>query len=145
MIKFLSISLLLGSLILTGCQKHTEALESGVAGADETSAIGALRAILLAERTYSLSNSGEFGTMQQLVDGGFLDSRFSSGRPAKDYIITLNVVAKEAGAPEGSFSCNADPDPTLQRMGRHFFINSTSTTIHANNTQPATESDPSLQ
>ena len=144
MIKLLSISLLLGCLIFAGCQKHTEALETGVAGADETSAIGALRAILLAERTYSLSNSGEFGTLQQLVDGGFLDSRFS-GRPARDYIITLNVVAKEGGAPEGSFSCNADPDPTLQRMGRHFFINSTSTTIHVNNSQPATESDPLLQ
>lgn len=145
MIKFLLASLLLGTLIVAGCQKHTEALEKGVAGADETSALGALRAILLAERTYSLSNSGEFGTLPQLVDGGFLDSRFSSGRPAKDYIITLNVVAKEAGAPEGSFSCNADPDPTLQRVGRHFFIDSTSTTIHVNSSQPATASDPSLQ
>ncbi len=144
MIKSLSIVLVLMSLLLAGCQKHTEALESGVAGADETSAIGALRAMLLAERTYSLSNSGEFGTMKQLVDGGFLDSRFAGGRPAKDYIITLNIVAKGSVEPEGSFSCNADPDPTLQRVGRHFYIDSTSTTIHVNNTQPATASDPSL-
>lgn len=144
MIKSLSTLIVLVSLVLAGCQKHTEALESGVTGADETSAIGALRAILLAERTYSLSNSGEFGTMDQLVDGGFLDSRFAGGRPARDYIITLNIVAKGSSEPEGSFSCNADPDPTLQRAGRHFYIDSTSTTIHVNNSQPATVSDPSL-
>ena len=144
MIKSLSTLIVLVSLVLAGCQKHTEALESGVTWAEETSAIGALRAILLAERTYSLSNSGEFGTMNQLVDGGFLDSRFAGGRPARDYIITLNIVAKGSSEPEGSFSCNADPDPTLQRAGRHFYIDSTSTTIHVNNSQPATVSDPSL-
>jgi hypothetical protein len=116
-----------------------------VAGADETSALGALRAILLAERTYSLSNSGEFATLQQLVEGGLLDSRFAGGRPARDYILTLNVVAKDGGAPEGSYSCNADPDTVLRKKGRHFYIDSTSTTIHVNNDQPATVSDPSLQ
>lgn len=142
--KVLPIVVLIG-LVLAGCQKHTEALETGVAGADETSALGALRAILLAERTYSLTNSGEFGTFQQLVEGGFLDSRFAGGRPAKDYILTLNVVAKEGGAPEGSYSCNADPDTALRKKGRHFYIDSTSTTIHVNSDQPATVSDPSLQ
>jgi hypothetical protein len=143
--KLLSIFVLIGLLVFAGCQKHTEALETGVAGADETSAIGALRAILLAERTYNLTNSGEFGTLQQLVQGGFLDSRFAGGRPAKDYILTLNVVAKEGVAPEGSFSCNADPDTALRRKGRHFYIDSTSTTIHVNTDQPASVSDPSLQ
>jgi len=55
--KLLSIFVLIGLLVFAGCQKHTEALETGVAGADETSAIGALRAILIAERTYAGNSS----------------------------------------------------------------------------------------
>jgi Tfp pilus assembly protein PilE len=144
MLRLMAGVLLCCVLTLTACQTYTATLEKGVAGADETSAVAALRAISLGETSYSLTNSGEFGTLQQLVDGGFLDSRFS-GRPAKDYIITLNVVTKASDAPEGFFSCNADPDPTLQRTRRHFYIDSTSSTIHVNPSQPATASDPPLQ
>ena len=60
---------------LSSCQSYTSGLQQSVARADETAGLAALHAISLAQRTYSLTNSGEYGTLKQLTDGGFLDVR----------------------------------------------------------------------
>jgi len=130
---------------LAGCQNYEKGLEQSVARADETGAIALLRAIALAERTYSLTNSGEYGTLKQLADGGFLDARYASEKPAKDYVVTLVVTPKEPGKPEGSFACNAEPEKPGERLGRHFYIDSSSMYVHYNDTQPATASDKIVQ
>ena len=134
------------AVILTiNCQTYTESLEKSVDRANETSAIATLRAIAVAQRTYSLSNNGEFGTLQQLADGGFLDPRYVSGKPVKDYLITLNVTPKQEGTSEGSYTVNADPEKPAERFGRHLYMDSTSGLIHFNLSQPATASDPTIQ
>jgi hypothetical protein len=126
------------------CQTYTTGLQQSVARADETSAIGALRTIALAQRTYSVSNGGSYGSFQQLCDGGYLDSRFNSSKPeVKDYILTMDVGAKPGS--ESGFSCNADPSGAGGQAGRHFYIDSTSNEIHVNPTQPATANDPAFQ
>ena len=130
---------------LAGCQNYEKALEQSVARADETGAIALLRAIALAERTYSVTNSGEYGTLKQLADGGFLDARYASDKPAKDYVVTLVVTPKEPGTPEGSFACNADPEKPGERVGRHFYLDSSSMYVHYNDTQRATASDKIVQ
>jgi hypothetical protein len=107
---------------LNGCQSYTTGLQKGVAGADDTAALAALHAISLAQRTYSLTNSGEYGTLKQLTDGGFLDVRYNGDKPVRDYVVTCNVTPKSSGAPEGSYSCNADPDKPSERPGRHLYI-----------------------
>jgi hypothetical protein len=56
----------------------------------------------------------------------------------------MNVILKSSGAPEGSYTCNADPD-NKGAAGRHFYIDSTSTAIHVNASQPATAQDPTAQ
>lgn len=136
-------------LVLLGltvsCQTYTESLEKSVDRADEIGAIAMLRAIALAQRTYSLSNNGEFGTLQQLADGGFLDTRYVTGKPVRDYVITLNVTPKEQGMSEGSYTVNADPEKPAERFGRHLYLDSTSSIIHFNLKEPATPSDPALQ
>jgi hypothetical protein len=132
-------------LTATACQSYTSTLQQGITGADETAAISALRAIAMAQRTYSISNSGEYGSLQQLTDGGFLDVRFSSGKPVKDYVLTLNVVPKPSGAPEGTYTCNADPDKQGAAAGHHFYIDSSTNNIHVNASQPATANDPIAQ
>jgi hypothetical protein len=131
-------------IALSSCQSYTSELQKSIARADDTAAIGALRAISIAQRNYNLSNPGEYGTLQQLTDRGLLDIRFGGTKPVKDYVLTLKVIPKE-GAIEGSFTCNADPDTTGDKAGRHFFIDATSTDIHVNETQPATASDKILQ
>lgn len=133
--------LLISAFILfsnVGCHDYSTGLQKSVERADETSAIAALRNISTAERTYSVTNNGEYATLQQLTDAGLLDSRFGQARPLRDYILALNVST-------GSFSCNADPDPSRALQGRHLYVDSTSGEIHVNSTQPATVSDPALQ
>ena len=137
---------LLISLILTlSCQTYTESMEKSVDRADETGAIAMLRAIALAQRTYSITNNGEFGTLQQLADGGFLDSRYVTSKPVRDYLITLKVTPKQQGMPEGSYTVNADPEKPAERFGRHLYLDSTSGIIHINPNQPATATDPAVQ
>jgi Tfp pilus assembly protein PilE len=141
----LSLILLL-SIVSLSCQSYTAGLQQGVARADETAATAALRTIATAQRTYSVSNNGDFGTFQQLCAGDYLDARFNADKPAiKDYVLTMTVTAKAAGQPEGSFSCNADPVGTGAQAGRHFYIDSTSSALHANANQPATANDPITQ
>src|SRR5882672_5939864 len=103
------------------CQSYSTGLQKGVTGADETAAKGALHAIAVAQRTYSVSNSGDYGTFQQLCGGDYLDSRFNSSKPAiKDYVLTMAVTPKTEGQPEGFYSCNADPIRTGPQAGSHF-------------------------
>lgn len=137
--------LLLLAVSLTSCQTYTSGLQQSLARADETAALALLRTIMLAERTYSLTNSGEYGTLKQLADGGFIDARYAGEKPVKDYIITLNVTPKASGAAEGSYTCNADPDKSVERIGKHLYIDSTNDGIHVNETQPATAADKLLQ
>ncbi|MFN2531408.1 MAG: hypothetical protein ABR555_08935 [Pyrinomonadaceae bacterium] len=130
-------------LFLTGCTSYTSGLQQSIARADETAAIMALRGVASAENAYSLSN-GVYGSMQQLTQSAFLDSRFSTERPTKNYVFKINVTPTSAG--EAAFySCNADPLPASDRIGRHFYIDSTSASIHTNDSQPATPSDPIMQ
>lgn len=136
--KSLLLIIVLVILGTVGCQDYSTGLQKSVERADETSAIATLRNISTAERTYSVTNNGEYATLQQLTDAGLLDSRFGQARPLRDYILVLNVST-------GSFSCNADPDPARPLQGRHLFVDSTSGEIHVNPTQPATASDPALQ
>ena len=123
---------------LSGCQEHTAGLERSIARADETSALAALHAIATAEQTYSISNSGEFGTLKQLAGAGLLPAHYSDDKPLKDYIITLDVMAN-------AYKCNADPDSSRQLVGRHLYIDSTSNLIHVNETQTASASDKAME
>ena len=137
--------LLLSSLATFGCTDYSTGLQQGSSRADETSAIGTLRTVAQAQTTYSISNAGHFATFEQLVEGGFLDSRFHHASPAlHGYIFTLAVSPETDGAP-GSFTCNADPDPTSPHGGRHFYIDSNSHDIRMNETQPATVKDKILR
>ena len=127
------------------CQKYTTGMQQSASKADEASAILALRAISLAQRNFSLSNGGSYGTFEQLVAASQLDERFKADKPkVRGYVLTMNVTAKTEGAPEGSYSVNADPEGSAPQAGRHLYMDSTSGLIHVKASQPATASDQSL-
>ena len=137
--------LLLICLATFGCKDYSTGLQEGSTRADETSAIATLRTLAQAQTTYSISNSGHFATFEQLVEGGFLDSRFQHTNPTlHGYIFTLEVTPAGDGTP-GSYTCNADPAPTSPSGGRHFYIDSNSQDIRMNPTQPATSKDKILR
>jgi hypothetical protein len=146
MIRYPMIALLVVvSFAGLACQTYTEGLQQTRAGADETVVLAALHSVAVAQRAYSLSNGGEFGSFEQLVTGGFLDTRFSANKPVfKDYVLSLTVTPKASGAPEGSYTCNADPARPESRPGRHFYLDSTSQEIHVNTMQTATANDQTL-
>jgi len=124
------------------CQNYSSGLQQTVTRADETAATGALRTIAVAQQTYSVTNDGNYGTFQQLVAGGYLDDRFNSDKPAlKNYVLTMEVGK---GAEGPFYSCNADPAGEGPQ-GRHFYIDSKSTGLHANATQAASAGDPIAQ
>lgn len=139
----LLISASLGSI---QCQKYTTGMQQSLARADEAVAITTLRSITVAQRAYSLTNDGNYGTFEQLVQGGYLDTRFNSSKPKiKDHVFSMTVNPKEPSAVEGFYSCNADPESAGERAGRHFYIDSSSPNIHVNATQTASASDEMLQ
>lgn len=135
--------MMLAFTITAGCQTYTSGLQQSLARADEAAVLTTLRNVALAERAYTITNAGEYGTLQQLSDGGFLDARYASNAAVQDYTLTLNVTPK--GTTDGSYTCNADPKRTGERAGRHFYMDSSSTDIHVNETQPATAADKTLQ
>ena len=138
---FVSLFLLLICLATFGCKEYSTGLQQGASRADETSAIATLRNIAQAQTTYSISNAGHYASFAELVEGGFLDSRFQQTNPElHGYIFTLTVNADTS-----SYYCNADPAPTSPHGGRHFYIESDSHDIRVNPTQPATGKDEILR
>ena len=131
--------------VFCGCQTYTSGLVKTGARADEAVVLSNLRSIIQAENAYNVSN-GSYGTFEQLTSGGFLDARFKADRPSlNQYSYTMTVTEKSADAGTASFSCNADPERTGDRTGRHFYIDSTSNDIHVNATQTASATDEILK
>ena len=125
------------------CTSYTSGLKQSVTRADETAGIAALHTISVAQRTYSTSNGGSYGTFEQLVGGGYLDSRFSSDKPnVRGYVLSMTVTSDSDG---GRYAVNADPEGAgPQAAGRHFYIDSSSGLIHFNPSQAASVNDPTL-
>jgi hypothetical protein len=129
-------------LAALSCQNVSTPLEKTIARADEASATGALHTIAISQQTYAVSNGGNFATFQQLVAGGYLDSRFNSDKPAlKDYVLTMEVGTAAQGP---FYRCHADPAGDGPQ-GRHFYLDSSSNALRVNPTQTASASDPIVQ
>ncbi len=131
---------LVACLTTLSCQQYTAGVQQSLARADEAVVISYLRTLSMAQQAYSVSNAGEFGTIDQLTKRGYLDGRFSMNKPIKDYVLDLKVTRQPAG-----YTCTADPDRTGGRAGRHFFISSASGQIHVNANQQASETDEILK
>ena len=138
--------LVLFCIALAGCQTYTSGLVQTAARADEAVVLSNLRSIVAAESAYNLSN-GSYGTFEQLTNGGFLDARFKGERPSlNQYSYTITIPEKSPdAATAASYRCNADPERTGDRAGRHFYIDSTSNNIHVNLTQSASAADEILK
>jgi hypothetical protein len=139
--KWLGLSVL---LFLSSCTAGTSggagALPKAVSAVDETSTIQTLRTIATAQ-TQAKATKGSYGDFNTLVQAGFLDQRFASETPI------LRGYRFRMSAGENDFSVNADPQTSAGQDatgGRHFYLDSTDDTIHANRSQTASKTDPAL-
>src|ERR1051325_3551206 len=109
--------------LINSCQSYTSGLQRSVVRANETAAIALLRTISIAERTYSLSNDGEYATLKQLVDSGNLDARYGGEKPLRDYVITLKVPPRLRGQPKDRSLVILDPKRPVKSAGQIFYSN----------------------
>jgi hypothetical protein len=132
-------------LLLSSCTAGESSGGAGVypkavSAVDETSAIQTLRTIATAQ-AQARATKGSYGDFNTLVQAGFLDSRFATDTPM------LRGYRFRMTAGESDFSVNADPQNSSGQEapgGRHFYLDSTDNTIHANQSQTASKTDPAL-
>jgi len=125
----------------------TYAFRSAQIQGHETATIKALDTIGVVELQFFNTHNRNFGTFEQLVKEGLLDSRFSGNPPVVDgYTLTLKLTPKTANQ-QSSYTLNADPQQSegIGATGRnHYYIDSTAGTKHVNGDQPAGPNDPPL-
>ena len=114
---------------------------------NEAATLQDLKTIAAVEIQFYNTHNRTFGTFDQLIKDGVLDTRFAGNPPSTDgYVFTLKVVPKSPNQ-QTSYTLNADPQSTegLGATGKnHFYIDSTAGTIHVNADQTASATDPPL-
>ncbi len=100
-----------------------------------------LKTIAATQIQYYNTHSRTFGTFDQLIKEQILTSKFAGNPPIVDgYVLTLKVTPKTATSTT-SYTLNADPQDTGSGTN-HFYIDSTDSSIHVNQTQAAGPNDP---
>jgi len=144
LIELMIVIAIIGILIAVGVTGWKAALRS----TNEAAAIKELRTI--AEQQMLFYNSHQrsaFGTFDEMLKEGLLDTRFAGTTPVVDgYVFQMRVVPKSTST-QPAFAINSDPQVTegVGATGKnHFYLDSDSNTIHVNSTQPATATDPPI-
>lgn len=111
---------------------------------NETAAIQNMKTISAVEIQYYNAHNRSFGTFEQLIAEQMLTSRFAGNPPAiDDYVFSLQVIPRTSSQ-LSSYSLNCDPKG-LTTGRNHFYLDSTSATIHINPDQAARASDKPLE
>jgi len=142
LVELMIVISIIGILVAIGIP----AWQASVRAANEAAALSHLQRIATQQITYyNTKNRAGYGTFDQLVEGGYLDSRFKGDAPVVDgYVFTMALIPKSTSQPP-TFGCNANPQkPTgLTATGsQYFYIGSDSGTPRANGEKPATAEDP---
>jgi len=144
LIELMIVIAIIGILIAVG----VTGWKAAVKAANEAAAIKTLRTIAEQQMLYYNSHQrSTFGTFDEMLKEGLLDSRFAGTTPVVEgYVFNMQVVPKSTTTQAG-FAVNADPQVTegVGATGKnHFYLDSNSNTIHVNSTQPATATDPPI-
>jgi type II secretory pathway pseudopilin PulG len=109
---------------------------------NEAATIQNIKTIAAVEIEYYNAHNRSFGTFEQLIAEQMLSSKYAS-QGVDSYVFTLKVVPR-ASSRLSSYTLNCDP--VSENTGRsHFYLDSTSATIHVNPDQIASANDPPLE
>jgi hypothetical protein len=96
---------------------------------------------------YNQKQRTTFGSFEELRRENMLDNRYDGATPlVEGYIFTMRVIPRSTSQQAG-YTLNADPQISegVSATGKnHFYLDSDTNTIHVNDSQPATASDPSI-
>lgn len=141
LVELMIVISIIGILIAIGIP----AWQSSVRSTNEAAAISHLQRIATQQVTYYNSkNRAGYGTFDQLVTGGYLDSRFKGDSPVVDGYVFEMTATPRSGSQPAEFQVNANPQkPTgLTATGNQFFyLGSDSGTVRVNTEKPATAED----
>ncbi|MGI9069052.1 MAG: hypothetical protein ACR2HX_21950 [Pyrinomonadaceae bacterium] len=132
----------IGILIAVGVTGWKAAVKT----ANEAAAIKTLITIAEQQKFYYNSHRRiSFGTFDEMLKEGLLDTRFAGTAPVVDgYVYSMRIMPKSTTGQAG-FAVNADPQVN-EGFGvtgkNHFYLDSDSNIVHVNRTQPATTTDP---
>ncbi len=108
---------------------------------NEAATMQNLKTIAAVQIQYYNTHGRTFGTFDQLVKEQLLSSKFAGNPPITDgYVLTLKVTPKTATSTT-SYTLNADPQDNGSGTN-HFYIDSTDSSVHLNQTQAAGSNDP---
>jgi prepilin-type N-terminal cleavage/methylation domain-containing protein len=144
LIELMIVIAIIGILIAVGVTGWKAAVKS----ANEAAAVKTLRTVAEQQMLYyNAHQRSSFGTFDEMLKEGLLDSRFAGGTPVVEgYVFNMRVVPKSTTTQPG-FVVNADPQVTegVGATGKnHFYLDSDSNTIHVNSTQAAAVADPPI-
>jgi prepilin-type N-terminal cleavage/methylation domain-containing protein len=141
LIELMIVIAIIGILIAVG----VTGWKAAVRQANEAAAIKTLRTIAEQQMLYYNSHQrSTFGTFDEMLKEGLLDSRFAGGTPVVEgYVFTMKVIPKSTTQQAG-YSVNADPQVQGDTGKNHYYLDSGANTIHVNNAQPASMSDPPI-
>jgi prepilin-type N-terminal cleavage/methylation domain-containing protein len=144
LIELMIVIAIIGILIAVGITGWKAALRS----ANEAAAIKSMRTIAEQQMLYYNSKQRTtFGNFEELRRENLLDNRYDGTTPlVEGYIFTLRVIPRSTSQQAG-YTLNADPQISegVSATGKnHFYLDSDTNTIHVNDSQAATASDPSI-
>lgn len=146
--RWSALGMLLCALLLAGCGTSRESANTYTranTAADETSAAQTLKTISAAQMSF-FAGHGEYGSFEDLTSSGLLDNRFAGHTPqVGGYVFTIKL-APSSGSDPAMYAAYADPKTPASgaTAARHLYMDSTSSVIHANASQPATATDPAF-
>jgi prepilin-type N-terminal cleavage/methylation domain-containing protein len=144
LIELMIVIAIIGILIAVGITGYKAAMKA----ANEAAAVKTLRSIAEQQMLYyNAHQRSSFGTFEEMRKENLLDSRFDGTTPVVDgYVYTMKVIPKSTTTQAG-YTINADPqvaDGVGATGKNHYYVDSDTNTIHVNDQQPATASDPPI-
>lgn len=144
LIELMIVIAIIGILIGVGIAGYRSAIKA----ANEAAAVKTLRSIAEQQMLYFNSKQrSAFGTFEEMRKMNLLDSRFEGATPVVDgYVYTMKIIPKSTSAQPG-YTINADPQVAtgVGATGtNHYYVDSDTNTIHVNESQPASATDPPI-
>lgn len=140
LIELMIVIAIIGLLIGVGSLAWQAVIRSG----NETTAAQTIDNIRKYQAQYATRNRGNFATFDQLIQTAGLDEKFAGESPiVNGYIFKLTITPQSASQP-AFYSINADPqvaEGVTATGTRHFYTDSSLSTIKGNDTGPAKADD----